>query len=75
MGRCEECQRHSIRGVDWSEFERLFKKKNLSKRCYDDGEKGFYELKMGSMTDEEYISRFMELLRYVPYLKEEKANI
>jgi len=30
---------------------------------------------MGSMTDEEYTSRFLELLRYVPYLKEEKANI
>ena len=30
---------------------------------------------MGSMTDEEYTSIFLELLRYVPYLKEEKANI
>jgi len=34
-----------------------------------------YELKMGSVTDEEYTSRFLELLRYVPYLKEEKGNI
>ena len=30
---------------------------------------------MGSMIDEEYTSSFLELLRYVPYLKEEKANI
>ena len=30
---------------------------------------------MGSMTDEEYTSKFLELLRYVPYLKEEKAKI
>ena len=30
---------------------------------------------MGSMTDEEYTSRLLELLRYVPYLKEEKAKI
>eukprot|EP00253_Pinus_taeda_P023496 PITA_23496 len=30
---------------------------------------------MGSMTDDEYTSRFMELLRYVPYLKEDKAKI
>lgn len=30
---------------------------------------------MGSMTDDEYTSRFMELLRYVPYLKEEKDKV
>lgn len=27
---------------------------------------------MGSMTDEEYMTKFLELLRYVPYLKDEK---
>jgi len=30
---------------------------------------------MGSMIDEEYITKFMELLRYVPYLKDEKAKV
>jgi len=35
----------------------------------------FYELNMGSMTDDEYTSRFLELLRYMPYLMEEKAKI
>jgi len=30
---------------------------------------------MGSMTNEEYTNRFLELLRYVPYLTEEKAKI
>lgn len=30
---------------------------------------------MGSTIDDEYTSKFLELLRYVPYLKEEKANI
>ena len=30
---------------------------------------------MGSMTNDEYTSRFLELLRYVPYLKKKKANI
>ena len=29
---------------------------------------------MGFMTNDEYTSRFLELLRYVPYLKEEKGN-
>lgn len=37
--------------------------------------KDFYELNMGSMTDEEYTSIFLELLRYVPYLKGEKVKI
>ncbi len=29
---------------------------------------------MGSMTNYKYTSKFPELLRYVPYLKEEKAK-
>jgi len=29
---------------------------------------------MGSMTDEEYTTKFLELLRYVPYLKDENTN-
>ena len=58
----------------WHTFERVFKK-YLFERYYDDKSKEFYELRMGSMTDEEYTSRFLELLRYVPYLKEEKAKV
>eukprot|EP00253_Pinus_taeda_P027395 PITA_27395 len=30
---------------------------------------------MGSITDHEHTNRFLELLRYVPYLKEEKAKV
>jgi len=30
---------------------------------------------MGSMRDDEYTSRFLELLRYEIYLKDEKLNI
>lgn len=58
-----------------SEFEILFKNKYLLERYYDNRPKYFYELKMGSMTNEENARRFSELLRYVPYLKEEKARI
>lgn len=70
----------NVRGIHeedltWSEFERLFRKKYLLERYYDDREKEPYELKMGSMTDEEYTSILLELLRCVPYLKEEKAKI
>jgi len=61
--------------LNWSEFERIFRKNYLSERYCDDRAKDFYELMMGSMTDEEYTSRFLEFLRYIPYLKEEKVNI
>jgi len=30
---------------------------------------------MGQMTDDEYVTKFLELLRYVPYLKDEKEKI
>lgn len=61
--------------LTWHEFERLFKKKHFSERYFDDKAKEFYELWIGSMIDDEYTSRFLELLRYVPYLKEEKAKV
>lgn len=55
----------------WDDFKRLFKNKYLHVRYYDDKSRSF----MSSMTDDEYTNRFLELLRYVPYLKDEKANI
>lgn len=58
--------------LTWSEFERLFRKNYLSERYYDDMTQELYELKMGSMTNEEYTSIFLDLLRYLPYIKEEK---
>jgi len=51
------------------------RKKYLYERYYHDKAKEFYDLKIGFMTNEEYTSRFLELLRYVPYHKEEKAKI
>ena len=56
-------------------FERLFKNKYLAERYYDEKAEEFYELRMGSMIDDAYTSRFFELLRYLPYLKEEKAKV
>ena len=61
--------------LTWHAFERLFKKKYLSKRYYDDRAKGFYEWWMSSTTNNEYTSRFLELLRYVPYIREEKSKV
>lgn len=61
--------------LSWQGFKRLFKKKYLSERYYDSKAKELYELKMGSMRDEEYMTNFLELLGYVPYLTGEKDKV
>ena len=54
---------------------KYFKKKYLSDRYYDDKIKEFHELRLGQQTMEEYANKFLELLRYVRYIKYEKAKI
>jgi len=61
--------------LSWSEFKRLFRNKYLLERYYDGKAKDFYELNMGSMIDEEYMTKFPDLLRYVPYVKDEKTKV
>jgi len=61
--------------LNWNEFKRPLRKKYLSERYCDTKAKEFYELKMGSITAEEYTTKFLELLRYVLYLKDEKAKV
>lgn len=63
-----------VEELSWHEFKRLFRKKYLSGRYYDGKAKEFYELKMGSMTDEEYMTKLMEFLRFMTYLKDEKTK-
>jgi hypothetical protein len=47
----------------------------LTKRYYDRKMKEFFELKLGSMTIYEYEHRFLELLKYVLFIKEETVKI
>ena len=44
-------------------------------RYYDDKIKEFYELRLGQHTMEEYTNRFLEMLRYVRYIMDEKVKI
>jgi hypothetical protein len=37
--------------------------------------KDFFELKLGSMTMDEYERIFLELLKYVDFIKDEQVNI
>ena len=59
----------------WNKFEKYFKKKYMSERYYDEKMKEFYELKLGKLTIDEYINTFLELMRYVPYIKDEKVKM
>ena len=58
--------------LSWKRFEKYFWKKYLSERYFDEKAKEFYELKLGQLTMEEYVNKFLDLLRYVPYIKAEK---
>jgi hypothetical protein len=61
--------------LSWKQLEKYFKKKYLSERYYDEKTKEFYELKLGQHTMDEYVNKFLELIRYVPYIKDEKTKI
>jgi hypothetical protein len=55
--------------------QKYFQKKYLSEKYYDKKMQEFFELKLGSMTMDEYERRFLELLRYVGFIKDEKVKI
>jgi hypothetical protein len=61
--------------LSWKQFEKYFKKKYLSEKYFYGKTKEFYELKLGKLTIDEYIKKFLELMRYFPYIKDEKANM
>ena len=45
------------------------------KNYYERKTKEFYELRLGSMNMEELINKFLDLLRFVSYIKEEKVKV
>ena len=47
----------------------------MSKRFFDRKVKEFHELRMGSMTMDAFINKFLDLLHSVPYIKDEKVKI
>ena len=63
------------KNVTWREFKKYFEKKYLTKRYYDKKIKELFELKIESMTIGEYERRFLELLKYVSFIKDEIVNI
>ena len=47
----------------------------MFERFFDRKVKEFHELRMGSMTMDAFINRFLDLLHYVHYIKDEKVKI
>jgi hypothetical protein len=62
------------RRISSKHFKKYFQQKYLSEH-YDDKMQEMFELKVGNMTLEEYVNKFLELLRYVGYIKDEKVKI
>lgn len=61
--------------MTWDELEKLFREQHFSK-CYSDNKaKEFYELIMSYLISDEYVTNFLEMLRYVPYIKYAKTKI
>jgi hypothetical protein len=63
------------KSVTWRELKNYFEKKYLTKIYYDKKMKEFSELNLGSMTIDEYEKRFLEMLKYVYFIKDETVNI
>jgi hypothetical protein len=73
----QRVQVHHIKekSVTWREFKKYFEKKYLTKRYYENKMKEFFEFKLRSMTIDEYERRFLELLKYVSFIKDETIKI
>ena len=63
------------KNINWSTFKKYFKNKFLSEQYYEERAKEFYELKLGTMTMKDLNSKFLSLLRYVPYLVDEQPKV
>ena len=63
------------RNIVWKLFKKYFKKKYLSDMYYADNIKEFHELRLGQLTMEKYANKFLELLRYVRYIRDDKVKI
>ena len=68
-------QRIVERRIDWSQFRAYFQDKYLTTWYYDNKRKEFHELKPGHKSMEENVHKFIEILRYVNYIREESVKI
>jgi hypothetical protein len=60
--------------ISWRKFK-YFQQQYLLEHYCDKKMQDFFELKLGNMTMEEYDNNFLELTRYVGFIKDEKVKI
>eukprot|EP00253_Pinus_taeda_P016580 PITA_16580 len=65
----------SEQNITWEKFQKYFKERYLTERFYDEKAWEFHDLRLGQQSMDEFINCFTSLLRYVPYIKEEKAKV
>eukprot|EP00253_Pinus_taeda_P017694 PITA_17694 len=75
VGGGEDSKRSYEQNITWDNFQRFFKERYLTERFYDEKAREFHDLRLGQQTMDEFITRFTSLLRYVPYIREEKAKV
>jgi hypothetical protein len=63
------------KGSHGGKFKGYFQEKYFFEHYYERKMKHFFELKLGSMTMDEYEKLFFELLKYVDFIKDEKVKI
>ena len=56
--------------ISWKQFKKTFQQKYLHEHYYKKKMEEFFELKLGSMSMEEYERKLLGLLRYVGFIKE-----
>ena len=56
-------------------FKKYFKRNFLSEQYYEERDKESYDLKLGLVSMKELSRNFLSLLRYVPYIIDEKPKI
>jgi hypothetical protein len=61
--------------MEWLDFKKYFKKQYLFESYYERKTKEFYELRLSQMAMDDLINKFLELLRFMPYIQEDKVKI
>jgi hypothetical protein len=70
-----QVQHTDEKNMTWGQFKIYFQNKYLTKRYYDRKMKKLFELNHGSMTMDEYERIFLQLLKYVDFIKDEQVKI
>jgi len=61
--------------ITWMKFKKYFQREYISKNYYDKNMQELFEIRLGSMMMGEYENKFLGLVRYVGFIKDDKVKI